>query len=40
MNTNRKLSDDLNIDPSTIIMRIGYLTSLCVLVGWAATLLL
>ena len=39
--TRKERNDDrLHIDPSMIILVIGYATSLCVAAGWVATLIL
>ena len=39
--THKERNDErLDIDPSTIILGIGYATSLCVALGWVATFVL
>jgi hypothetical protein len=37
MTYNERNNEHLDIDPSMIILGIGYATSLCVAIGWVAT---
>ena len=37
MTRNAQGNEHLEIDPSMIILGIGYATSLCVAIGWVAT---
>jgi hypothetical protein len=40
MTCKKQNNDQLHIDPSMILLVIGYATSLCVAIGWVATLIL
>lgn len=40
MTYDERNNENLDIDPSTIILGIGYATSLCVAIGWVATFLI
>ena len=37
MTRNEQNNEQLDIDPSTIILGIAYATTLCVAIGWVAT---
>ena len=40
MTYNERNNENLDINPSMIILGIGYATSLCVAIGWVATFLI
>ena len=40
MTYDERNDENLEINPSTIILGIGYATSLCVAIGWVATFLI
>ena len=40
MTYDERNNENLDIDPSMIILGIGYATSLCVAIGWVATFLI
>jgi hypothetical protein len=40
MTYDEKNSENLDIDPSVILLGLGYATCLCVVIGWVATALI
>jgi hypothetical protein len=40
MTYDQRKNDNFDIDPTTILLGLGYATSLCVGIGWIATLLI